>query len=402
MVIKAHTIALRTVFADHPRIRHSTRRVFVVSICVLFLFGIAPLCVNAAQPVKGQAEELRDTINNREREIQRIRSQRERLERQAERQNQKLKEYDVQFSRYLANLENSEERARSMEEELLDLVERKDRRNALLEVVCRLAGPQSRFKNARLREAAIHIVADLYRREIVEKPKRDELREEIEKEIAYQQRIRNHYMVNDRIRREQVEKQLATSQTQAEKNEQAEKQIAAELEELRSRLQTLDRKLARIREESRKPPTPSAPRQAPFQPGRPFSELKDKLPWPAPGTIVRGYGPFTHPTLKVKLENKGIDVAVDAGSPLRAVADGRVLYVGMLEQYGPIVALDHGDRYLTVYGNIKSQGIRVGDTVKAGDTVGVVGEKVRNDKPIYHFEIRRGDQTLDPTGWLVR
>ncbi len=378
------------------------KQVCLLLFCASIATTAFPSLVFSAEPPKVQATELQKKIEKRESEINRIRQQRQQYEQQASLHNSKIHQYDVQFQRYLANLENSEERVKGMETDLLALLEQKERRDAFIEVACRLAGESAHEQNGRFREIAIQVVADLYRQETEEKPKREELEKKIEKELAYQKRIREHYMVNDQIQRERIEERLASSQTQAEENEHAEQQIASELKSLRESLQNLEDKLSRIREKTQKAPASSTPQQAPFQAGRPFGELRGNLPWPAPGTLVRQYGPFTHPTLKVKLDSKGIDVAVDVGTPLKAVADGRVLYAGMLEQYGSIVAVDHGDGYLTIYGNVETKSAKPGHVFKAGETVGLVGKRNGKDKPVYHFEIRRGDKALNPAGWLAR
>jgi septal ring factor EnvC (AmiA/AmiB activator) len=349
-----------------------------------------------------QATQLRERIKQRETEIDQLRSRREQLEKTASLQSRELKQYDVQFRRYIANLENSVKRSEPLERELLSLLERAHERESLLQIACQLAGQDPSPTGESLRLRAISIVASLHQQEMEEQPIRQDLQKKIEAEQSYRQRIQNRYMANDQMRRRQIEKQLAGAQNKAKANLEAEQRIAAELQDLRRSLKALDEQLAQIRKQSEKKARSSQAPQAPFQPGRPFIQLRGRLPWPAPGTVVRGYGPFTHPTLGVKLESKGIDVSVESGTSIRAVADGRVLYVGVLERYGPIVALDHGDGYLSVYGNVEANKMRIGQMVPAGDPIGVVGHSDPGNDLVYHFEIRRGDRALDPSTWLAR
>lgn len=353
------------------------------------------------EPIR-ESTQLRQKIKRREAEIKRLQSRRERLEKTARLQSRELRQYEIQFRHYLANLENSEKRAQALEQDLLQLVERARERDLGLQVAFQLAGQNPVPGSEGLRQAAISVVAHLYQQELEERPLRQELQRKIDTEQAYQQRIRERYMVNDQIRRDRIEKRLSSSQDKAEANMKAEQRIVAELQDLRRRLKVLDERLAQLRRQSEEGARSGQTSQAPFRPGQPFVRLKSRLPSPAPGKIVRGYGPFTHPTLGVKLESKGIDVSVKSGTTAKAVADGRVLYIGVLEHYGPIVALDHGDGYLTVYGNVEAGKLRVGQVIPAGHPIGVVSQNNREDDPVYHFEIRRGDRALDPSAWLGR
>ncbi|MFH1740829.1 MAG: peptidoglycan DD-metalloendopeptidase family protein [bacterium] len=353
--------------------------------------------------VGGQAaNQLKQKIKDRQTEIDRLRNRREDLDKTAREQSRELKKYEVQFHHYLANLENSEKRAQTMEQELVDLLEHSNQREMFLEIVFPIVVKASGPGDEDLRQAAVSVVADLYRRETEEGPLRNHLTEKIEEEQSYQQRIRERYMVNDEERREQTLKELENTQNKAKSNLETEQQIADELKDMKNRLASLDKQLAKLQEQSVKSAGSTKTAQAPFQPGQPFLRLKGQLPWPAQGRVVREYGPFTHPTLGVKLESKGIDVSVNPGTRVKAVADGRILYVGELESYGAIVALDHGDGYLTVYGNVEAGGVKTGQVVSAGNSIGVVGKANGNNSPLYHFEIRSGDQAMNPTTWLAR
>jgi len=349
-----------------------------------------------------QATQLREKIKERQAEINRLLSQREELERLAHSQKRELMQYEIQFRHYLANLESSEKRAQALERELLTLLEQARERDVWVHLACQTAGENAVPGSETLRYVALSVAADLYQRELRDRPVREQLQKKIDEEQAYQNRIRERYMANDQVRRDRIEKELASAQDTAKANLEIEQQIAAELQELRNRLNALDGELERLRKQSETKVSRSPARQPPFQPGQPFARLKGRLPWPAPGKIVRGYGPFTHPTLGVKLENKGIDVSVEPATRIRAVADGSVLYVGVLEHYGPIVALDHGGGYLTVYGNVETRGLKVGQVVSAGGPIGTVGQSERGEDPLYHFEIRHGDRALDPSDWMAR
>ena len=372
-------------------------RLILIAVTVL----VSSMSLSGADDTK-QASDLQKRIKQRGSEIARLRAQQKSLETTTRQQNRQLKSFEKQFSAYLANLENSEKKTQAHEEKLLILLEQSHQRDLLLENLCSLARETIGSDSNTPHQLAIEYVAELYQQELTERPVREDLQKKIDEEQAYQERIRERYMVNDKARQEQTLMQLEKNQDKAKANMEAEERIKQELNNLRNRLSALDKQLAKLRSQSKPAPQPGKTKAAPFQPGQPFAKLKGCLPWPAQGRIARGYGPFTHPTLGVKLESKGIDVSVKGGTTLKAVADGRVLYVGNLDNYGPIVALDHGAGYMTVYGNVAAGRPKTGQAITAGDSVGVVGDNTRDTSPIYHFEIRHGDQALDPSGWLAR
>ncbi len=384
---------------------------FIPVFLMFFLFG--PYLISGAPEPARQAAQLRETIQKRQKEMDQLRARRKELERTATLHNQKLEQFDKQFRNYLANLERSEQGAQAAETELLELLDRAGKRESMIDSACQVAAQTKDTDSAIVYESAVALVTELFQQELSERPRRETLSGKLEEEQGYQKRIRERYMVNEEALKQQTQKRLETAENRAKSNLETEQKLAAELKKMQAQLNALDEQLARLRRAALKPkpaqPEPGKTKitrpetsQAPFQPGTPFVKLKGKLPWPAQGKVVRGYGPFTHPTLNVKLMSKGVDVSTKEGTVVKAVADGRALYVGQLEGYGALVALDHGDGYLTVYGNVEAGSLKAGSEVAAGASIGVVGQKNRDEGPVYHFEIRKGDQALDPGDWLAR
>jgi len=67
-----------------------------------------------------------------------------------------------------------------------------------------------------------------------------------------------------------------------------------------------------------------------------------------------------------------------------------------------LLVLDHGDGYMTLYGNNEQLYRRVGERVAPGDILAAVGDAAGVGKPGLYLEIRKGRQTLDPAAWLVK
>jgi lipoprotein NlpD len=109
--------------------------------------------------------------------------------------------------------------------------------------------------------------------------------------------------------------------------------------------------------------------------------------WPAEGELL----PMESSTGK-----PGIAIAGRLGQPIRAAAGGRVVYSGGgLQGYGQLVIVKHDDNFLSAYGYNRRLLVRQGDEVHPGQPIAEMGEGPQR-RPVLHFEIRRGGQSLDP------
>lgn len=128
-----------------------------------------------------------------------------------------------------------------------------------------------------------------------------------------------------------------------------------------------------------------------------FENNRGRLPWPVTQySIVERFG--SHREGQATYNNDGINILTENGASVRAVFEGKVLFVR--ELYGTyIVALIHGD-YFTIYQNLKSVSVSKGDKVETKQSIGVVAAK--EDGPILHFEIMRGQDKLNPEAWVAK
>ena len=88
------------------------------------------------------------------------------------------------------------------------------------------------------------------------------------------------------------------------------------------------------------------------------------------------------------------------GRWLHAVADGRVVYADWLRGFGNLLIIDHGDGYMSLYGNNESLFKQVGDAARSGETVAAVGNSGGNMDSGLYFEIRHQGVAFDPLGWV--
>jgi LysM repeat protein len=125
-----------------------------------------------------------------------------------------------------------------------------------------------------------------------------------------------------------------------------------------------------------------------------------RMQWPVKGRVSSGYGWRIHPILKNRHFHGGIDIVAPEGTPVKAAASGKVAEVGNRGNYGLAVVLEHSGGVTTWYGHNSKVLVRVGDHVKQGQTIALVGRTGLTTGPHLDFRIKIGDQTVDPLDWL--
>ncbi|NLD99892.1 MAG: M23 family metallopeptidase, partial [Fibrobacter sp.] len=123
---------------------------------------------------------------------------------------------------------------------------------------------------------------------------------------------------------------------------------------------------------------------------------------PVLGRISSHFGLRADPVYEGTAIHKGIDIATNIGSKVSSAADGTVLYAGNKNRWGNVIIIDHKETgYQTIYAHLSSIVIDKGKTVKAGQTIGYVGNTGKTTGPHLHYEIRYNGKALDPLPFLV-
>ncbi len=120
--------------------------------------------------------------------------------------------------------------------------------------------------------------------------------------------------------------------------------------------------------------------------------------WPLSGTLLAGYGG----RMPDGRASNGLLISAGLGTPVRAVADGTVVFAEWMTGYGLILIVDHGNGTLSLYAHNESLLKDVGDAVRRGDAVARVGNSGGLEQPALYFELRRNGQPVDPGSWLRR
>lgn len=128
-----------------------------------------------------------------------------------------------------------------------------------------------------------------------------------------------------------------------------------------------------------------------------FEKSKGKLPLPLAGKIQREGSEF--PPGQKDL-HKGVFIEGPSGTAVKAVFPGRVDYSGRLRGYGEIIIINHGSRFFTVSANLARREREYGDMVKEGEVIGSLAQVDPSEEARLYFEIRKGEEILDPTKWL--
>jgi septal ring factor EnvC (AmiA/AmiB activator) len=141
------------------------------------------------------------------------------------------------------------------------------------------------------------------------------------------------------------------------------------------------------------PPTSSSPDTG-------FKSPKGRLSMPARGQIISGFGRHKHPQFNSYTFNNGMSIAAPAGTDVRAIYDGIVIYAEYFKGYGNLVVVDHGGGYFSLYAHNSRVQKRVGATVAKNDTVASVGDIDSTNGPMLYFEIRYQGKPVDPSHWV--
>lgn len=126
-----------------------------------------------------------------------------------------------------------------------------------------------------------------------------------------------------------------------------------------------------------------------------FAQHKGTLRLPVKGAISNRFGA----TRQEGSTWKGLFIRTDTGTEVKAIAGGRVVFADWMRGFGNLLIVDHGDSYLSIYGNNDSLLKQVGDTVRGGDTIATAGNSGGNPESGLYFEIRYQGQPLDPLKW---
>ncbi|MCT8832073.1 murein hydrolase activator EnvC [Glaesserella parasuis] len=203
------------------------------------------------------------------------------------------------------------------------------------------------------------------------KNERESTLRSIDKSLAQDQ----GHLENLKANEEALRNQLVQASNESE---QQEKQDIAKLEQKKNT-------------EERRSATESEKQQV-----RAGNGLSGKYRMPVSGKIINRFGS----TQMGEIKWNGVVIQASAGTPVRAIAGGRVILATWLQGYGEVVVIEHGKGDMSLYGYNQSVNVRKGERVQAGQVIASVGNSGGQSRSALYFEIRRKGVAINPLKWV--
>ncbi|MDR3322799.1 MAG: M23 family metallopeptidase [Zoogloeaceae bacterium] len=128
--------------------------------------------------------------------------------------------------------------------------------------------------------------------------------------------------------------------------------------------------------------------------------LPTTLPVAGGARIGSPFGPRNDPFGRGQAIHEGLDFSAPYGTRILAAAGGIVVYAAYHPEFGNLVEISHGGELITRYAHMSELSVAVGDAVRRGEQVGLLGNTGRSTGPHLHFEVRKDDQAIDPAPFL--
>ncbi|MBQ4834258.1 peptidoglycan DD-metalloendopeptidase family protein [Pseudoalteromonas sp. MMG010] len=129
-----------------------------------------------------------------------------------------------------------------------------------------------------------------------------------------------------------------------------------------------------------------------------LTKSKGKLNWPTKGRLKHKFGQRKH----AGIDWKGVLISADTGAKINSVQNGQVVFADWLKGFGWVIVIDHGEGYMSLYGHTQTLLKDVGDMVREGETVALVGQSGGQSSSGLYFEIRHKGRAVNPVSWCRR
>lgn len=127
-----------------------------------------------------------------------------------------------------------------------------------------------------------------------------------------------------------------------------------------------------------------------------FAQLRGRLRLPVRGDVINRFGTARKDT---GVSWKGIFIRAQEGGEVKSVAGGQVVFADWMRGFGNLIVIDHGNGYMSLYGNNEALYKGAGQSVKSGDTIAAVGNSGGNAENGVYYELRRNSIPFDPLQW---
>ncbi len=216
----------------------------------------------------------------------------------------------------------------------------------------------------------------------------EEVEQLLQKQIHSKASLEDQLKLQIRINKNETQKkQLVLKEIRQKK-----RLSLAAVESLKQAARKLDIKFIQMQKKDEKP----------FLKKFSFSNYKGQLHIPVKGKIISKYGPSTEGNYKAFTFQKGIDIKVERGEPVKSVFKGNVMFAQWLKGYGNLLIINHGDNYYTLYAHVEEIFKQKGESVETGEVIATAGDTGSIKGMCLHFEVRHHGKPLNPMKWLKK
>lgn len=373
------------------------RRALHVVLCSL-LFLSAALPAAFAETKEADIEEKKEAIKERDRQILQIEREKKLTLEEKQELMKQLNDMKSRLTTLNEQVYRTEQKLKKSERRLRELEKRIEEREALLK-------NRLRFLYQRGEMYYLETLLDsesfgdfLSRLDLVRKLIR-----------ADQRLLDSHREDQKRAEAEKasIERDLKERKRLAAEAERLHKRLVKEYKQYETQLADLEKKQEHLeeinereRKEVRRLIAQKMKEAAEKEKDKQQAEAKDgKFLWPVKGGILTSeYGYRRNPVTGAYKLHEGIDIGAPLGTPIRAVAAGKVIESRPASGYGYIVVIDHGGGVSTLYAHVYPQDVtvRIGQSVSRGQVIAAVGNNGQSTGPHLHLEVIKDGRTVDP------
>lgn len=389
---------------------------FLIGACILFCAAV----VSANSPhdeLRGVKREIREKQNliKKTRKVEAaVSGELQEILRNLTRKEAELKQLDRDLLTVEGGIRQTEQEAQRISDEAQAKQRQIERRLTALYKAGELGAVRMFFSADSFPQMAENIrymrsVLDYDRRIFAEyQQKLEQLRQlklRLEQDAGRKERLKGTIAGKKReIEEEQKKKSnyLAKVQTDRKGHEASLKELQANAARLQSMLNRLEAESRRRAYQKHEKPGAGhkLPPELPPVPDRGFASQKGRMPRPVRGEIIESFGKHKHPEFNSYTFTKGVYIAAAAGSEIRTVYEGTVIFADYFKGFGNMIIIDHGGGYFSLYAHASRIQRKVGAEVGKGDVVAQVGDVDSTRGPVLYFEIRHQGKPQDPAGWI--
>lgn len=231
--------------------------------------------------------------------------------------------------------------------------------------------------------------------------KRDDLQQTQDEQVQYQENLK--YKAEELKSSEEQQKALQESLKSYQKEQKAEyERITSEMDTVSNQIAEQSRKEAAAAAAAAKKKGGSSSSSTTTTTSSDATRYSGTFTWPLPGYTNNSsaYGWRVHPIFGTRKFHKGEDIPAPTGTPIVAAASGTVTTAGWVSGYGNYTVINHGGGVMTAYGHQSAIHVSVGQTVSAGQTIGLVGSTGNSTGPHLHFEVYVNGSTQNPMSYF--